>query len=219
MEEKLKEVIAVNLKVRCCPLPPLMANCYIVKAESGEAFVVDPGSFNGRLKKSLDEEGITELKYILLTHGHYDHIMGAEKLRENYGGKICVHENDAPCLSDPEKSRVLFRNFLMPPFEQDIALRDKATLPFGEGEIEVLHTPGHTVGCVCYKVGDCLFTGDTLFHLCVGRTDFPGGSEREMLFSMKKLKALEGDYKVYPGHEESTTLSYEKAYNPYMKGI
>lgn len=196
-----------------------MANCYIVRAENGDALVIDPGSFDGRLKKALSEEGITELKYILLTHGHFDHIMGAEKLRKSFGGEICVHEYDAPCLRDPEQSRALLFGLLSPSFEHDIALRDKDILPFGDTVIETVHTPGHTVGSVCYKVDDCLFTGDTLFHLCVGRTDFPGGSEREILSSMKKLKGIEGDYKVYPGHEESTTLSYEKAHNPYMRGI
>lgn len=219
MEEKLKEVNAVNFKVRCCPMPPLMANCYIVKAENGDAFAVDPGSYGRRLEKALSDEGITELKYILLTHGHYDHIMGAEKLRKSYGGKICVHTLDAPCLKNTEKSRALFRELLLPPFDYDVLLNDGDSLSFGGSEIEVIHTPGHTVGSVCYKYGSCLFTGDTLFRLCVGRTDFEGGSEKDMMSSMKKLKALEGDYKVYPGHEEGSTLDFERAYNPYMKGI
>ncbi len=216
MEEK---VTPMNIKVRVCPLTPLMSNCCIITAENGDAAVVDPGSFGIKLRKALEEEGIKEIKYILLTHGHFDHISGTQKLKDSFGGKIAVHRLDAPCLKDANESRAAFFGLFSPSFDPDIVLEDGDKLPFGDGEIEVIHTPGHTVGSVCFKVGDSLFTGDTLFRLSVGRTDFPGGSMTEMMSSMKKLKALEGSYKVYPGHEEVSDLAFEIAYNPYMKGI
>lgn len=208
------------LKIKYFPVGPVAANCYIVKdTESGEAFAVDPGEFDLRVDRVLREEGIKELKYILLTHGHFDHINGADKLRSKFGGKIAVHELDANCLRDPQESRGALFGIPSPSFEADIILRDGDRLPLGNGEIEVIHTPGHTVGSVCYKADSCIFSGDTLFHLSWGRTDFPGGSDFQLINSMRKLKAIEGDYKVYPGHEDTTALEYEKMHNPIMKGI
>lgn len=208
------------LKIKCFPVGPVQANCYIVKdTHSGEAFVVDPGVYDPRIEKTLIEEGIKELKYILLTHGHFDHITGADKLRKEFGGEITVHELDATCLRNSDESRAALFGFMFTPFEEDITLKDGDRLPFGDSEIEVIHTPGHTVGCVCYKINDSIFSGDTLFRLSWGRTDFPGGSDLQMMNSMKKLKKIEGQYNVYPGHEEATTLDFEKKYNPCMKGI
>ena len=171
------------------------------------------------MENALATEGVKELKYILLTHGHFDHITGAGKLRENYGGKIAVHSLDSRCLTDAGESRAAYFGFDFKEIEPDIILEDGSTLPFGDSEIEVIHTPGHTVGGVCYKISNHLFTGDTLFNMCIGRTDFPGGSMREMLSSMEKLRKIEGSFTVYPGHDRLTTLDYEKTHNPYMKGI
>ncbi|MBQ3136409.1 MAG: MBL fold metallo-hydrolase [Clostridia bacterium] len=209
----------MDIKVRVCPLTPLMSNCCIITAENGDAAVIDPGSFGNKLRKALEEEGVRELRYILLTHGHFDHISGTQKLKDGYGGQIAVHRLDAVCLKDSEESRASFFGLFSPSFDADILLEDGNRLPFGNGEIEVIHTPGHTVGSVCFKIGEHLFTGDTLFRLSIGRTDFPGGSMDEIMASMKRLKAIEGFHKVYPGHEALTDLDYEKAYNPYMKGI
>lgn len=209
----------MNIKVSVCPLTPLMSNCCIITAGNGDAAVVDPGSYGRRLREALEAEGVKELKYILLTHGHFDHISGTKKLKEAFGGKIAVHRLDAPCLKDSEESRASFFGLFSPSFDADIILEDGDRLPFGDGEIEVIHTPGHTVGSVCFKIGEHLFTGDTLFRLSIGRTDFPGGSMDEMMSSMKRLSSLEGSFKVYPGHDALSELDYEKAYNPYMKGI
>ncbi len=209
----------MNIKIRICPLAPLGTNCYIIKAENGDAAVIDPTSFGPALRRALEEEGISELKYILLTHGHFDHITGADKLRTAFSGEIAIHRLDAPCLESSNESRAADFGYPFKSFKEDIILEDGDKLPFGDGEIEVIHTPGHTVGSVCFKMGDSLFTGDTLFRLSIGRTDFPGGSMPEMMSSLRKLKAIEGSYKVYPGHENVSDLDYEKAFNPYMKGI
>lgn len=193
------------------------ANCYIVKdEESGDAFVVDPGAYNKRFEAALRAAGVEELRYILLTHGHFDHISGVKALKESFGGEIVIHAEDAECLYD--KSKSLASKFFFPQHDvtADVLVKDGDRLSFGGGEIEVIHTPGHTRGSVCYVTEDIMLSGDTLFRNSIGRTDFPGGSLEEMKESLKRLAALERNYTVYPGHAESTTLEAEKKYNPYM---
>lgn len=196
------------------------ANSYIIKdLESGEATVIDAGMYNNRFESMLKSMGIEKLKYILLTHGHFDHIMGVGRLKKHFGGEVVIHENDADCLSDSKKSLAAGWGFMCPPFSHDLIVKDGDVLHLGNEKIEVIHTPGHTVGSVCYKTDKILFSGDTLFHLTCGRTDFPGGSMEQMIDSMKKLSELEGEYRVCPGHDRESTLSFEKSNNPYMKGI
>lgn len=208
------------LKVTNLTFPCFSANCYLVTDEStGESLLIDPGSYGDRQRDFIKAQGIESLKYILLTHGHFDHMIGVERFRNAFGGEVVVHENDSDKLSSAVGS--LYSRFEREiPFAEataDITVKDGDRLPFGGGEIEVIHTPGHTKGCVCYKIGDCLFTGDTLFRGSIGRTDFPDSNQNEMLASLKKLYSIEGDFKVYPGHEGTSTLSYEKQTNPYMK--
>ncbi|MBQ8503654.1 MAG: MBL fold metallo-hydrolase [Clostridia bacterium] len=196
------------------------ANSYIIKdLESGEAAIIDSGVYNNRFESIIQSMGIEKLKYILLTHGHFDHIMGVQRLKKHFGGEIVIHEMDAVCLSDSKKSLAAGWGFMCPAFEADKTVKDGDILYLGGEKIEVIHTPGHTVGSVCYKTDKILFSGDTLFHMTCGRTDFPGGSMDEMMNSMKKLCAIEGEHRVCPGHNGETTLSFEKSNNPYMKGI
>ena len=207
------------LKVTTLTFPCFSANCYLVTdEETGESLLIDPGSYGERQKDFIKAQGVEKLKYILLTHGHFDHMIGVERFRNAFSGEVVVHENDSDKLSSAVGS--LYSRFEREiPFASataDIKVKDGDSLPFGKYEIEVIHTPGHTKGCVCYKIGDCLFTGDTLFRGSIGRTDFPDSDEGEMLSSLKKLNATEGDYKVYPGHEGTSTLSYEKQTNRYM---
>ena len=193
------------------------ANCYIVTdEESKEAFVVDPGVYNKRFEAALRAAGVEKLRYILLTHGHFDHISGVKALKEDFGGDVVIHREDAGCLYD--KSKSLASKFFFPQHDvtADVLVDDGQRLPFGEGEIEVIHTPGHTKGSVCYTIEDIMLSGDTLFKSSIGRTDFPGGSFEEIKISLKKLAALEKNYTVYPGHDVSTTLEREKKYNPYV---
>lgn len=161
-------------------------NTYLVKDEKGSVLVVDPAVFDAKLEELLKSENVTSLDYILLTHGHFDHITGASELKEKYGGKIVIHKEDEKAFWDDNVS--LSGSFGTPsnyPEKADITVEDGDTLPFSDGEIKVIHTPGHTVGGVCYALGDNLFSGDTLFKGSIGRSDFPGGN---MLTLIKKRR-------------------------------
>ena len=208
----------MQLEIRICEVGFLPTNCYLVKdAETGESFAVDPGDYDDALAKTLREMGVERLKYILLTHGHHDHILGLQKLQDAFGGKIVMHESETAFLTDDSLSlrHPVFGS--LPRAERaDLTVRDGDTIPFAGGEIRVLHTPGHTRGSVCYLLDDYLFAGDTLFQESVGRTDLPTGNTRQLLQSVRRLAALDGDYTVYPGHGPQTTLSHERNYNPYL---
>ena len=208
------------LKITTITFPCFSANCYLVTDEgTGDSLLIDPGSYGERQKEYIKSQGIDSLKYILLTHGHFDHMIGVERFRNAFGGEVVIHKNDLDKISSAAGS--LYSRFEREiPFAEasaDIIVEDGDRIPFANGEIEVIHTPGHTKGCVCYKIEDCLYTGDTIFRGSVGRVDFPDSDEAEMLSSLKRIYSIEGEYKLYPGHEGQSTLSYEKQTNPYMK--
>ncbi len=207
------------VKVTNITFPGFCANCYLVTdMATNESLLVDPGAFAERQKDYIKSQGIENLRYILLTHGHFDHMLGVEKFRQEFSAKVVIHPMDEDKLSSAEKS--LYSRFdrdnPFVPTGADISVNDGDTLPFGNETIEVIHTPGHTKGGVCYKIRDLLFTGDTLFKGTIGRTDFPDSDENEMLESLIKLDKLDMDYKIYPGHEGVTTLDFEKKANQYM---
>ena len=196
-------------------------NCYLVtETETGKHLLVDVGGFSKRMELALKQIGVEKVDYILLTHGHYDHIMGVKAAKEAFGGEVVIHALDESYLHNGMLSLASLRGFKKEDYpDADIIVNDGDVLSFGNEKIEVIHTPGHTPGCVCYKIGDVIFSGDTLFKLCVGRTDLPGGNTETLLSSLKKLKELDGDYEIYPGHEAASTLNYERQYNPYMKNV
>lgn len=160
--------------------------------------------------------GDTDLKYILLTHGHYDHILGVNGIKESFGAKVVISKEDAPMLTSSKLSLAAFTGADQDDIEADILVSDGDVIKLGNLDIKVMATPGHTKGCVCYVVDNAVFTGDTLFKLNCGRTDFPGGDGYEMLDSLHKLRDLEGVFYVYTGHGEDSTLDYERAHNQYM---
>ena len=177
--------------------------------------VSQPLSVNTYIKVLREEK--LDCRAILLTHGHFDHIAGVSAVREHYHAPVYIHAADAPMLSDPEKNMSAMMGGLRvqtAPAEQQMKNVEK--LHLAGMEIVVLSTPGHSPGSVCYLSGDYLFSGDTLFNLSAGRTDFPGGSMEDLNASMELLKKIEKDYIVHPGHEGSTSLQFEKDNNPFM---
>ena len=194
-------------------------NCYIaVDTDTREAAVIDPGDKAGAILERVNAENLN-VRYIFLTHGHFDHILAMPEVRRATGAKCVIHEADAKYLSDPGLSAP-FGRVSIESAAADIVTRDGETFPLGRYTFEILHTPGHTPGSVCLRVmtpgegrGGVLLTGDTLFEDDCGRCDLPGGDYTVMLESLRRLAALEGDYDVYPGHDAGTTLNRERTRN------
>ncbi len=198
----------------------IFANCYVVIDEAtGDAAVIDPGWYDDIILNTLAKEN-ANLKYVLLTHGHFDHVSGVYGFQHGEGAKVVIHASDKEHLLDPRKS-LAEGNFPEPhqPVCADILVKDGDVIKLGESEIKVMHTPGHTNGSVCYILEDdrVIFSGDTLFCMTAGRTDFWDGSDEKMIASLKKLIALDGDYNVYPGHNRETTLERERTRNWYIR--
>ncbi len=197
---------------------PLAVNCYIIVTEQKNAVAIDVGGSVEKVLQYLKENDL-QLKKILLTHGHYDHIGGVAELQAATGATVYIHEADAPMLSDNvlNLAQWIVAEPVVAPVTDYEILQDGDVIVQDECMFHVLHTPGHTKGSVCYQMEHTLFTGDTLFRLSRGRTDFPGGSDDELYASLQRLKQLDGDYDVLPGHNETSTLSYERQHNPNFR--
>ncbi len=207
--------------IKTLPLGEIGANCYIICDENtGEGCVIDPGEENRALLRGIVESGMKELKYILCTHGHFDHIGGVAFLKAQYADALVViGKNDAPMLCDGNLNLAYGFGIEFVPTYADIALSGGEIFDLGELSFRAVHTPGHSEGGVCYVFDSekTVFTGDTLFRGSIGRTDFPGGSYKILTDSLKKLKNLPEDFKVYSGHGESSTISRELRNNPYLR--
>lgn len=195
---------------------PLDVNCYIVW-EDGPAFVIDPGGDADMIARELKKEGLS-VAYIINTHGHFDHVGGDADIKAQ-GGVLAIHSEDAPMLDEAQDHGILYGVKIPEQPSPDELLKDGTKLTAGSITLEVLHTPGHTRGGVCFfdRKGGNLFTGDTLFAGSVGRTDFEGGSFEELMDSIKKKILPLGDtVKVFPGHGPSSTIGREKMMNPFV---
>ncbi len=192
--------------------------CYLVDEVSGKSAVVDPGDKSEDLVSQIEKDG-GKLEYVMLTHGHYDHISYARELADKFGAKIITGEKNNEFLSKPEYNLSIYQGKALPEFSADILLKDGDTFMLGETEIKYISTPGHTSGCGVYIFDNTILSGDTLFCESYGRTDLPTGDDSVMLASLKKLKEIDGNYNVIPGHGELTTLDHERKYNPLMSRL
>ena len=212
----VSEVI-MEIEVTILTVGMIQTNCYIVnKKGASSCVVIDPGDEAAKIAEYIDRKQLT-LEAILLTHGHFDHIMGVEQLISLKGGEVYAYEEERELLTDTQLnvSVSMGRATTLVP---DHFLRDGEHITVAGIEFEVIHTPGHTRGSCCFyqKEEKILFSGDTVFMESVGRTDFPTGSSRELLQSLReKILTLPSEVQIYPGHGPDTSVGYEMAYNPY----
>ncbi len=201
------------------PNGTMQANCYIVEDEHA-AVVIDPGYLEKQIT-SYVAENPNKIKFILLTHRHFDHLNAANALRKMTGAKIVIHELDEGGLySDLLSLGNMAGNFYGhadPDAHADVYIDEGDTVTAGKMVFKVLYTPGHSEGGVCYLCENVLFSGDTLFKGSIGRTDFPSSNNAEMRESLDRLCTLPDDTAVYPGHGPMTTIGYEKQTNMFLK--
>ena len=198
------------MKVKLLRVGPIGTNCSILEDDQTNlAAVIDPGDEPELIQEALEKEGV-EVRYLLLTHGHYDHTTAVPALHRVYPqADIYIHQADANGAGSTL--------FPLAGEVDDLKLYDEGdVIRLGDHEIQVLHTPGHSPGSVTLKVEDVLFTGDTLFAGSCGRTDLRGGSYEQIMQSLKRLGELKGDFHVCPGHEATSTLERERRSNPFL---
>ncbi len=200
----------------CLPVGQLQANCYLVWDEDRNAVMIDSGDEADRLLRIIGKRGLS-LSAILLTHAHFDHMMAVNAIKDETGAPVMVHAAEEPALTD---ERINLSAMIGIPYRTaaDRLLQDGETVTVGKLSFTVIHTPGHTVGSCCYRFGDVLFSGDTLFADSIGRTDFPGGSMTVMQQSLAKLCTYPDTLNVLSGHGEATTIGIEKRNNPFLQG-
>jgi glyoxylase-like metal-dependent hydrolase (beta-lactamase superfamily II) len=188
----------------------LSTNCYVVSSQqTKDAIIIDPGlDFSSEADQIFDyitQAGLN-VKLIVNTHGHPDHISGDAVIQEKYNVPICIHRSDAASLEGLENAN----------FPAAVLLQDGSLIKFGYESLKVMHTPGHTPGSICLLGERLVFTGDTLFAGGIGRTDFPGGSDSGMRLSLQKLARLPDYFLIYPGHGVTSMMGEEKRVNPFL---
>jgi len=196
---------------------PLQTNCYIVGCEdTKEGAIIDPGGSAKQILAEVERLGL-EIKYVINTHGHFDHTLANQEVVEATGASLAIHSADAPMLTQGGGARFFgIVGKASPP--ADVILDEGQVLTLGKIELQVLHTPGHSPGSVCLYSEEegVLFDGDVLFNMGMGRYDLPGGNYRVLMESIQRLLALPDDTTVYPGHGPATTIGRERLSNPFL---
>jgi glyoxylase-like metal-dependent hydrolase (beta-lactamase superfamily II) len=203
------------MQVERLALGPLQTNCWLASDDAGgPVLVIDPGGDARVLMDSIDGR---EVAGVVLTHGHFDHLGAVAEVIAATGAPLAIHKADAEGITDPAGTGGALFGFEETAPPADRVLADGDVVEAGELRLSVLHTPGHTPGSICLLGEGHLFSGDTLFKLGVGRTDFPGGSARELRDSIRdRLAPLPDDTQVHPGHGPDTTIDHERRLNPFF---
>ena len=210
----------MNFDIKQFQVGPVCTNCYfLINHDEKKVIVIDPGDNAKELANKIVELGL-EAEAILLTHGHFDHVGGVEGLADRFGVKVYAHKDEEETLKNPNLNLGADMGMAKNPvYHADIFLNDGDEISLAGFKIKVLHTPGHTPGGACFYLEEqgIVFSGDSLFCQSIGRTDFPGGNARQLVSAVKeKLLTLPDETKVFPGHEDRTTIGFEKKYNPFF---
>ncbi len=205
------------MKINSIVVSEFQTNCYVYWNEkTSRGIIIDPGDEADKIFKFISENNIN-IDYILLTHAHIDHISAVKNIKEITDAKTFLHKDDLTLYKNLKKQGELYGMILDDPPEIDKFIKDGDNIKFEDLTINVIHTPGHSPGSVCFKNEDILFSGDTLFNLGIGRTDLWGGSLTEINKSItEKLFSLDDEIIVYPGHGPKTDIGYEKMNNPFV---
>ncbi len=207
--------------LECVPVGELEANCFVLCDEETKiGAVIDPGEYTEEVKNAVERSGMTELKYILCTHGHFDHICGVAKIKKDYPeAKACIGKEDAPYLENGLLSLATIFKADFEPCKPDLEFYHGDGFSIGNINVKIHSAPGHTPGGVLYILDEekCIFTGDTLFCGSVGKTSFKGGDVFALMRTLKAIKEFPEDYVIYTGHGVSSTIGYEKINNMFLK--
>ncbi len=204
------------MKVIQMELGNFATNTYIVYDEDLNAVIIDPAAEAKKIISTIEKNNLKP-KFVILTHGHPDHVGALYELKEKYNLKVYINEKDQEMLQTNSTYFGPMLGLDIRDVKGDFYLKDGQELSLGDLKFKIIETPGHTKGGVCILIENILFSGDTLFLGSMGRTDFPGGDEKEIFSSLKKLMQLPDETIVLPGHGPKTTIGYERKYNPYVR--
>ena len=207
-----------NVIIEKLEVGPFASNCYVVGDESSNAgMIIDPGAEAKTILQKVNDFKL-EIKRIVLTHGHMDHVGALKEVKEATGAQVAIHADDADSLQSRDPLSMMFRLSLKAPPPADILLKGGDSVDIGNLRFLVLHTPGHTAGGICLLGEGVVFTGDTLFNFGIGRFDMPGGNGHQLLNNIHtKLMVLPDSTTVYPGHGPATTIGTERNWNPFLR--